>query len=233
MPLGNVPAVHLPANGYRRQRWRNGAGWTREILVAAASGGAGWDWRLSIAEIEADGPYSVFPGVEREQVLLSGSGLTLDFGEGDERVLAPPHGRQRFPGDLPVAARLASGRAEVFNLMWQPARVAAQLWYRPLVGSMLLFVEPGATWAVHVVAGRAGLGGEDARMVLEAGDTALLGGGPGVRGRQLLEGAGELILIRVDAGGSRERRPGAQSRSSRVQTPPSASRLTGNLATGS
>jgi len=197
MPSGNLPVLHLPANGYRRLRWRNGAGWTREILAAAPVEGGDWDWRLSIAEIEADGPYSLFPGVEREQVLLSGEGLALDFGAGDERALAPPHGRQRFAGDLPVAARRVSGRAEVFNLMWRPARVSARLWFRPLVGSMLLFVDPGSTWAVHMVAGRARLGAE---MLLERGDSALLGGGPGMRGRQLLEGAGELILVRVDAG---------------------------------
>src|SRR5690606_6807548 len=62
---------HLPACGYRRLRWRNGLGWTREVYVAARAGADGddWDWRLSIAEIEADARYSVFPGVEREQVL--------------------------------------------------------------------------------------------------------------------------------------------------------------------
>lgn len=196
MSDGVAFARHLPAHGYRRLRWRNGLGWTREIH-AAEDGGGGWDWRLSIAEIEADGPYSVFPGVEREQVLLSGGGLALDFGGGDERRLAPPHGRQRFPGDVPVAARLEAGRVEVFNLMWQPRRVAARLWHRPLVGSMLLFVDPGTTWAVHVMAGRAELGGRDAHTLLEAGDTALLASHAG-RGRQLVEGAGELLLVRVE-----------------------------------
>lgn len=192
-------ARHLPACGYRRLRWRNGTGWTREIHAAAAGQAApeAWDWRLSIAEIEADGPYSAFPGVEREQVLLSGAGLCLDFGTGGQRRLEPPHGRQRFGGEVPLEARLQSGRVEVFNLMWRPERVAATLWHRPLVGSMLLFAEPGSTWAVHLMAGRATVAGGGEGPLLEAGDTALLAGG-GQRQRCFVEGGGELLLVRVD-----------------------------------
>ena len=192
-------AQHLQANGYRRLRWRNGLGWTREIHAASRPAGEGWDWRLSIAEIEADGPYSIFPGVQREQVLLAGDGLALEFGDGSERLLAPPHGRQRFSGDVAVQARLHAERVEVFNLMWQPGRVAPQLWYRPLVGSMLLFVDPGAAWVVHVMAGQAAVGGDGAISLplLEMGDSALLVA-DGMRRRHVIEGAGELLLIRIE-----------------------------------
>lgn len=187
---------HLPANGYRRLRWRNGLGWTREIHAASRPQGEGWDWRLSIAEIEADGPYSMFPGAQREQVLLTGDGLALQFGDGSERLLAPPHGRQRFSGDVAVQARLHAERVEVFNLMWQPGRVAPQLWHRPLVGPMLLFVDPGAAWVVHVMAGHATVRGDQAAPLLEMGDSALLSADTGRR-RCMVEGAGELLLIRV------------------------------------
>src|SRR5690606_35737338 len=121
--------------------------------------------------------YSAFPGLEREQVLLSGDGLALDFGDGQERVLAPPHGRQRFCGDAAVQARLRGSRVEVFNLMWHPGRVAPRLWQRPLVGSMLLFVDPGSTWAVHVMAGQATVDEGEAFPLLEMGDSALLAAG--------------------------------------------------------
>ncbi|WP_132999147.1 HutD/Ves family protein [Luteimonas arsenica] len=199
MSITAASVRHLPANGYRRLRWRNGLGWTREIHAASVSddGGDDWDWRLSIAEIEADGPYSAFPGVEREQVLLSGEGLVLDFGQGGERLLEPPHGRQRFGGGDALLARLHAGRVEVFNLMWRPAKVAAQLWHRPLVDSMLLFVDPGSTWAVHVMAGQAMLDGGRVLPLLERGDSALLEAREG-RERHLLEGSGDLLLVRVE-----------------------------------
>src|SRR5690606_33262891 len=117
-------------------------------------------------------------------------------GDGHERMLLPPHGRQRFGGGVAVDARLQGSRAEVFNLMWQPGRVAPRLWHRPLVGSMLLFVDPGSTWALHVMAGQVRVGGDPAVPLLEMGDSALLGAG-GVRRRHVIEGAGELLLVRV------------------------------------
>ena len=41
----------IPATEYRRTRWRNGRGWTREIL--ALPDNDAWDLRLSIAEVDA------------------------------------------------------------------------------------------------------------------------------------------------------------------------------------
>ena len=45
------------------QAWRNGGGQTRELL--AWPHGADWSVRISLADIEADGPFSPFPGVQR------------------------------------------------------------------------------------------------------------------------------------------------------------------------
>ena len=45
----------LRASDYRRMRWKNGAGWTSEILKVHRSEDRDtndWDWRPSIAEIE-------------------------------------------------------------------------------------------------------------------------------------------------------------------------------------
>ena len=199
----------IPANEYRRVRWRNGAGWTREIHAephearGAASGGAGdgWDWRLSIAEIEQDAPFSVFPGVERELVLLSGNGLHLEFDGGESQLLQPPHGRLRFAGERDVHGRLVDGRTEDFNLMWRRDAVDATLWHRPLVGAMVVFVEPGDTWVVHLSAGEAGIGGDAVPpLSLAMGDTALLRTGE-ARGRYVLEGGGEVLLVRIEPRG--------------------------------
>lgn len=190
----------VPANEYRRERWKNGLGWTREILRVPAAGD--WDWRLSIAEIEQDAAFSTFPGVERALVLLSGNGLRLRFADGRVRELLPPHASVRFAGDDAVAGELVDGRTTDFNLMWRRDRVDAQLWHRPLVGSMLVFVAPGETWALHLLAGHARFAGEARAPLLEAGDTALLRAGT-MRARAAMDGAGEALLVRVsplDAG---------------------------------
>lgn len=190
----------LPANGYVRERWRNGAGWTREIARGSRAG-ADWDWRMSIAEIDAPGEFSRFPGVDREQVLLSGDGLLLESATGAV-LLEPPHGRHRYPGELEIRGVPQGGPVRAFNLMWRRARFQAELWHRPLVGSMVVFADPGSTWALHLIAGQARLGGQADGALLEAGDTVLLEAS-GERLRQSLEGQGEALLVRFSAASAR------------------------------
>jgi environmental stress-induced protein Ves len=184
----------IPAHDYRRERWRNGFGWTREIL-RWPEGGGDWDWRLSIAEIEQDGPFSAFPGIERVLVLLHGHGVRLRFDDGETHEVLPPHGRVRFAGERTAHGELVDGLTHDFNLMWRRDRVDAELWHRPLVGSMVVFAEPGDTWVVHVLSGHAHATGSDARQDAGAGDTLLFPTGP-TRARFALDGGGEVLVIR-------------------------------------
>lgn len=186
----------LPANQYRRERWKNGLGWTREIYRAPAPADQ-WDWRLSIAEVERDGPFSSFPGIDRELVLLAGEGMRLVFDDGENVALMPPHGRHRFAGERTLHAELVAGRTQDFNLMWRRDKVEASLLHRPLVGPMLFFAEPGVQWAIHVMGGRALFKDCKPAMVLEQGDTALLSPCDGSAGRVILEGGGEVLLVRI------------------------------------
>ena len=184
----------VPANEYRRERWRNGAGWTREI-AAEPEGGEG-SWRLSIAEIEQDAPFSRFDGIDREIVLLSGNGVRLRFDDGNVHALEPPHGRLRFSGEAGVFGELIDGPTQDFNLMWRRDRIDAQLWHRPLVGPMVIFADAGTTWAVHLLAGRARFADNSGLPELEAGDTALLRAGD-TRLRHVLDGGGEVLLAQL------------------------------------
>jgi len=184
----------IPANEYRRERWRNGAGWTRQIVAEPAVGE--WRWRLSIAEIEQDAPFSQFPGVDRELVLLTGNGLRLRFDDGETRELQPPHERARFAGERTVHGELIDGPTQDLNLMWRRDAYSAQLWHRPLVGPMVIFAEPGATWAVHLLAGQARFADDSGLPAMEAGDTALLGAGD-TRLRHILDGGGEVLLAQL------------------------------------
>jgi environmental stress-induced protein Ves len=184
----------IPANEYRRVRWKNGTGWTREI--ARMPDREDWDWRLSIAEIEQDGPFSVFPGIDRELVLIRGNGLRLRFGDGETRELQPPHERIRFAGERVVLGELLEGPTHDFNLMWRRDAMVAELLHRPLVGPMLFFTEPGTSWAIHLLAGQARFGQASGLSDLWAGDTALLIAG-NERRRYALEGGGELLAIKL------------------------------------
>ena len=184
----------IPANEYRRERWRNGAGWTREIAAEPAHGE--WAWRLSIAEIEQDAPFSRFEGIDREIVLLSGNGVRLHFDDGSAHALEPPHGRLRFAGEAAVTGELIDGATQDFNLMWRRDAIDAQLWHRPLVGPMVIFADPGTTWAVHLLAGQARFADDSGLRPLAQGDTALLQAGD-ARLRHVLDGGGEVLLAQL------------------------------------
>lgn len=205
----------VPANEYRRLRWRNGAGWTREIVCArvdptdrvrgrpcadfqAAAGD--WDFRLSIAEIERDGAYSAYPGIDRQQVLLSGAGFELRWPDGRTLRAEPPRGRLAFAGEQAPECRLLAGPAQAFNVFTLRRRAGAQVLHRPLVGAMVFFPEPGVCWAAYLVGGRATI--QDGGQVrhLEAGDTLMLRAGAGPD-RAVLDGAGELLLVKIATAG--------------------------------
>lgn len=185
----------IPSVEYRRERWRNGLGWTREILRVPDTGE--WQVRLSIAEIEQDAAFSAFPGIERELVLLRGQGLRLRFADGAVHTLLRPHDRVRFAGEAEIHGELVDGLTHDFNLMWRRDALEAELLHRPLVGSMFFFTEPAVAWAIHLLAGQAQFDGDTDLPPMDAGDTAWLAAGP--RKRFALRGGGELLAIRLSA----------------------------------
>lgn len=184
--------VILPANGYRRERWPNGAGWTRRIASGESVSGETL-WRLSIAEISRDTAYSDFPGLHRRQLLLSGNGFALGVDGGDERIAGPPHGEVAFDGGSQVACRLLDGPVHAFNVFSRTDALDARLWRRPMVGPMYVFPQADELWAVHVIGGRVELGGAGGDALLEQGDTALM---TAQRARVPMEGAGDVALVR-------------------------------------
>jgi len=193
--------LHLPAQEYRRERWRNERGWTREIH-RQPEGAAQWDWRASIAEIDHDATFSTFPGCDRELVLLAGEGMHLHFDDGESATLLPPHQRLRFAGERPVRAELIAGPTHDFNLIWRRDAVEATLLHRPLVGPMVFFAEPGTTWLLHLLQGQAAFKDLARPLRLEQGDSALLLPDPDGPSRLILQGGGELLLAKLRSTGA-------------------------------
>jgi uncharacterized protein len=107
---------------YRRMPWRNGAGRTTEI--AAWPPGAAldaFDWRVSIADVAKDGPFSRYAGIDRTIVVISGAGMNL-YGDGDGVLLAPLAEPYAFRGDDAVGCTLVDGPIRDFNLMLRRGR---------------------------------------------------------------------------------------------------------------
>ncbi|MGQ0801070.1 MAG: HutD/Ves family protein [Pseudomarimonas sp.] len=188
---------YLPSYEFQRMRWRNQLGWTREIAREPHPSGVGDAWRVSIAEIDHDSAYSEFPGRNREQVLLEGNGFVLTFPDGSETRLEPPHGRIAFDGRLAPQCRLIDGPVRDFNLFYDPSLLTATLHHRPLVGTMLVFVEPTSTWLIYAMAGQFTLRGDDSRLPVLQGDCLRADNPANGRQRLLLEGGGELLLVSI------------------------------------
>ena len=96
--------------------WRNGGGRTRELLMWP--GANGWLLRVSVAEIEADGPFSRFPGIDRWFAVLGGAGVVLTLPQG-EVTLRPGSAAVAFAGETAPACRLIDGPTRDLNLMWR------------------------------------------------------------------------------------------------------------------
>ena len=109
--------------------WKNGGGTTRELL-AWPPGVADWHWRISVAQVEADGPFSVFEGVQRWFAVLDGAGVELALGQGGAvqiHSLTPQSEAFCFDGALPVNCSLLVGPTQDLNLMVRSAHAQAQM----------------------------------------------------------------------------------------------------------
>jgi hypothetical protein len=63
---------------HRRMPWRNGGGVTYEVASSPADSDLGdFDWRISIADVEAGGPFSAFPDIDRTIILIEGEWMAL------------------------------------------------------------------------------------------------------------------------------------------------------------
>lgn len=160
--------------------WKNGGGVTRTLAADEASKGAA-RWRVSVADITRDGPYSRFAGDDRVSVVLSGGDVILREEATllrDER--APLSDARTLPSD--DRAPLRDERAQVLLPLGRPAAFAGDLaWHGTLPGGPVrvlnLFVRRGAAQArvrCVSVAPASGL------AVLSAGALA-----PGSAGRHL------------------------------------------------
>lgn len=109
---------HSAPADYKRTAWKNGGGTTTELAISPKNANlSDFLWRVSIAEVEADGPFSLFPGCDRTIMLIAGDGMTLEAGDYGSIGLVEPLQPKRFSGDWPVFGRLISGPVRDFNLI--------------------------------------------------------------------------------------------------------------------
>ena len=141
----------LHSSDYQRMPWKNGGGTTTEIWKAASLD-AQMLWRLSIADVASDGPFSAFPGIDRFIMMIEGKGMELTVDGRSHRLdeLFQPFA---FSGDAKTDCRLVAGPIRDFNLMVARSHGSGALRVQHLsAGESAPFVENVA--ALHVLRGQ-------------------------------------------------------------------------------
>ncbi|PQA75022.1 HutD-family protein [Brucella oryzae] len=112
----------LRAENHRRMPWKNGGGVTVEIAVHPQGASVDdFDWRVSMATVASDGPFSVFPGIDRTLSVLEGDGIVLNI-EGQQSTLTVESAPLFFAADAHSSARLIGSAITDLNVMTRRGR---------------------------------------------------------------------------------------------------------------
>lgn len=107
----------LRAADYKTMPWKNGMGSTTEIAIHPADAKLdGFDWRVSMAQVASDGPFSLFADIDRTLLVLEGDGIDLSVA-GCAPVRIDREKIHSFPGDQPTSAKLVDGAIIDLNVM--------------------------------------------------------------------------------------------------------------------
>lgn len=118
------PMRMLRSGERRATAWKNGGGMTTEIAVSPPGARFDdFDWRISMAQVVEDGPFSSFPDIERTLTVLEGV-MTLTLDRERSVRLAPQSAPFVFSGDVAVDAIVDAGPVLDVNVMSRRGRVA-------------------------------------------------------------------------------------------------------------
>ncbi len=134
--------------------WKNGGGETFEILISPVD--ASFDdleWRVSMARVSSDGPFSSLPGLDRTLTVLSGDALTLSDNEGSVR-LTTKSAPFSFVGERNLVGKVEGRTVMDLNVMTRRGRARHTVRRGHLSGrtvleaddqalSMIFLLEPG------------------------------------------------------------------------------------------
>jgi uncharacterized protein len=175
-------------NALQAVPWKNGQGITREI--AKEPNGKGFAWRLSIADVAGDGPFSRFDGMWRILTVVEGKGMDLMSVSGTLQAdLGVP---VAFDGALDITSRLKAGPVRDVNLIFDPQFCGGHVSLLAGGGSQSLQCAGGRIIALHCMEGSVTLNNSGH---LHKGDTALLEQGTC---ETLIEATSQALLVTID-----------------------------------
>ena len=161
----------LRAQDYREMPWKNGKGATREIATHPEGASLdGFLWRISMAQVNAPGPFSVFHDCDRILCVVRGGPLHLSIAGAEPVRLGMDSPPFHFAAD--VAAEVTALEEQVldFNVMVRRNDYGASVEY--CRGPVALSESSHA----RVVFVREGAARTEEGEILQRGDTLLADG---------------------------------------------------------
>ncbi|WP_206245337.1 HutD/Ves family protein [Novosphingobium terrae] len=154
------------------QPWKNGGGITSDVLVHPPGADMeSFDWRISLAEVGQQGPFSAFPGVDRILTVIEGT-LELEIDGARCRIDhgSPPH---PFSGDASAYGWPGDGLVRDVNVMVRRAAGRAAVAREAVAARAVLDVAPQTVLVVMALdALSASVAGED--LALQPLDALLM-----------------------------------------------------------
>jgi environmental stress-induced protein Ves len=133
--------------------WKNGGGMTSEIVRGdAKTKNRDWGWRVSIAVVETNSPFSIFKGIERTMSIIEGNGMDLDSPDGKNFSL-DLFKVVKFDGETALKGRLRHGSVKNFNVMVDRNLFTACLEIINTRTQVVSSVEPNSIVLIHQVKG--------------------------------------------------------------------------------
>jgi environmental stress-induced protein Ves len=122
---GVVPSLQIIRKAsFTPRPWKNGGGITHEVIRVPADGDV-FIWRVSVAHIDASGPFSDFAAYNRKMVLLKGDGVLLECADGRQHALRRVGDLAEFDGALATQCTLLGGPCVDLNLIVAKSQTVA------------------------------------------------------------------------------------------------------------
>ena len=134
--------------------WRNGGGITTEIAKGGkSSDGGGWGWRISIAVVATDGPFSIFGGIDRTLSVIEGNGMDLYHPDG-QQIALNLFEVVEFDGGIRLEGKLRDGPIKDFNVMVDRNSFSANLQIHNGKTQVEPIVENNSLVLIHLLSGK-------------------------------------------------------------------------------
>jgi len=120
----------ISPQSFKQIPWKNGKGITTELAISDGGTLDSFDWRISIASVVEDGPFSNFSGYLRNLILIQGKGIRLNHDNHTTDVLGSILDLATFDGSSQTIGTLINGPIKDGCSLLRMLKVSKRLFYK-------------------------------------------------------------------------------------------------------